>query len=570
MSKKFELPDKRTEPEYRVDEFVPQHVVPLSDLRDGCDDLDEGLGLARTCLGKVAVPAWEGAAARVFEEYLGEVQGWIDVLRSVVEDTRTALSTAESAVEEAREDADRAVADLNAWQKEQATADEENENLLDRVLDLPDQLGRNGDFADAFGRAEGAQTDVVTALEALATALDAPDAAVAGARVPEPPSAVGLALAGLSPEERDALMLVFGEVDSALEGAGQTRAATEHIDDIPDAVGGSDDDKRDWLTTLAGLSPEELEYVLDHTDEDDIAALLGGLDPDTDREIYNALARSLPLDLQRRLADTDPNHYWHPATGQEGKYGWGDPDGIGTMPDGDTSELQQGGLGDCHVLASLAAMEQAQPGFLEGNVELNPNGTYTVTLYKDGEPIEVVVTPEFPFTVGADGELSDSAYAHDGTSGSEQVNLYTVYEKALAQVWGEVDPTGEGQSGYPGMDGGWPMDDMPVISDTEMDQNEPPSDLSYDDFTGAISDGRPVTLTTKFDPDVDDNPIYADDGDNQAVGGHVYYVIDVQGEPPDAVVTLGNPWGADLPGTGTLTLSWEEVQDQFHSVQVGR
>ncbi len=82
-------------------------------------------------------------------------------------------------------------------------------------------------------------------------------------------------------------------------------------------------------------------------------------------------------------------------------------------------DVEQGGLGDCYFMASLAALVENDPQFIRKNLRDNGNGTVTVRLYDDGNPFYVNVEK----TVVKD-QKNRAAYA----SGSLWVQMY---EKAL-------------------------------------------------------------------------------------------------------------------------------------------
>ncbi|MEP7088472.1 MAG: C2 family cysteine protease [Nocardioidaceae bacterium] len=576
----FTLPEKRWDRAYSAVEFIPQSDDVFARLTKDCDAIHDEADVAVRALSAVNVPAWKGAAAQVFLEYVAELASYSRTLREVAIETRDQVEACRRAIVAATADAGSATTALNKAQDDMRTLTGDDgtglSGVLHKTLDLPQRLGIEHRFGQAFAAANQAGQDALDAMNRLAAGLDHPDATISALRAPEPPSVLGsLLFHHLPPDQIPLLQALFGPVDAALEAHGATGRAQDALDAAQSALDGGDDDKQAYLDGLGSLSPQELAYVLDHLDEDDVAALLGSLDPKTDRETYNRIAEVAPAELLARLGDTDPNHYWHPYTGQGGKFGWEVPTGLlpGQVPTGDPSTLQQGMLGDCHVLASLAAAERANPGFLQDHVQANANGSYTVTLYKDGKPIQVVVTAEFPFTLNADGTRGQGAYAHGSLDNDQtwtsDATLYMIYEKALAQTWGETDPNHDGRSGYEGMNGGWPQHDMPVITGHQMDNLDSGS-VTIDQIRSGLDGHQPVTVTTLFEPGAGSDPLYAGDNVNQAIAGHEYYVIAVNGTPPDATVVLANPWGAELPGTGTITLSWAELQHSTTSVQIGK
>jgi Calpain family cysteine protease len=576
----FTLPDKRWDPPYAVTDFIPQSEDVFERLAKDCDGISEEADLAARVLTGISVPQWKGAAKVVFMEYVDQLATYTRTLGSVADETCAKVKTCGRSITSALGDAQGAVTALNKAQQDRRDLTKDDKGglggLLDKLEDVPKKLSTEADLDTAYKHALQAGDEALTAMSRLAAALDPVDATVSALRAPEPPSSFwSVVFDHVPPDQLPLLQALFGPVGDALAGEGVTANAQAALDRAQAALGGSPEDKKKYLTSLTSLSPKELAYVLDHMDEDDVAALLGSLDPKKDRAVYNKLAMAAPAELLTRLGDTDPNHYWHPYTGQGGKLGWEVPTGMlpGQVPTGDPSTLQQGGLGDCHVLSALAAAEKAHPGFLKDHVKANPNGTYTVTLYKDGKPMDVVVTAEFPFTLNPDGTRGSGAYSHSATNQDQtwtgNETLYMIYEKALAQTWGETDPNGDGRTGYDGMNGGNSAHDMPVITGTQMNDIGS-SGISSDDIKKGLDGHKPVTVGTLSEGDASGNPLYAADGNNQLIPGHAYYVLSVTGTGPDAKVVLANPWGAQLPGTGTVTLTLSELQHGTTSVQIGK
>lgn len=230
----------------------------------------------------------------------------------------------------------------------------------------------------------------------------------------------------------------------------------------------------------------------------------------------------------------------------------------GRLPTSSLDYLQQGGLGDCHFIATLGAVESTNPGWLISHVHANPNGSYTVTPYKNGQPVDVVVTPDVPCLNDQYGAAYRPVYV---TSPS----IFALYEKALAQTDSELGPGH--RTGYDGMIGGWSNKDMAAILGHEG-SFKVAADVSARDVERALHDHEAVTVST---PEYDDKP---DVGANQSiVGVHQYYVQSVDTNAHSPTVTIVNPWGrANDPtraANGTITLTWPQLQKYTDRVQMG-
>jgi hypothetical protein len=57
--------------------------------------------------------------------------------------------------------------------------------------------------------------------------------------------------------------------------------------------------------------------------------------------------------------------------------------GQKTVGGADPSDVKQGALGDCYLLAALAAVAKTNPALIERMISDNGDGTYNVTIYED-------------------------------------------------------------------------------------------------------------------------------------------------------------------------------------------
>jgi hypothetical protein len=276
-----------------------------------------------------------------------------------------------------------------------------------------------------------------------------------------------------------------------------------------------------------------------HDQRDTFESLvLASVDPDT----LARLMANMPLlqpNLHTKYLDHDYSGFqwsWQAAGGP--LFGPGGPDPL--------SDVNQGDDGDCWFLAGVGAIALTNPAVIEQNVHPNPNGTYTVTFYRDGRPVQITVTGDLPS--GTKGTAGVTPYAHSGPNGSSWV---AIYEKAYAELRG----------GYSRIDGGFGDTSLADVSGRPATRGSP-SDYSLSDIQSRIHQGYAITAGSNSD----DNPWWnfwdhpeRMDG-NQVVTNHEYYVqsVDTNAHPP--TITVVNPWGAGGGAPHLVTLT----EDQFH------
>lgn len=218
----------------------------------------------------------------------------------------------------------------------------------------------------------------------------------------------------------------------------------------------------------------------------------------------------------------------------------------------DPRNIDQGSLADCWFLASLGAVAAQDPQWLQDHISYDSEaGTYTVTFYDDGEPVDVTIDDDF--TPSGSGDANGNP------------SWATVYEKAAAVFMGgdytdvEYDSAAQGLEMITGQD-----------SDTDGSGANPfdgPPD--FDDMQGALDEGRPVVAFANTNRDY----IPWDGPEDSSVVANHMYVVD--GVNEDGEIVLINPWG---PGGGTIDgdkkpgeikLTPEEFESSFQSVTYG-
>lgn len=241
----------------------------------------------------------------------------------------------------------------------------------------------------------------------------------------------------------------------------------------------------------------------------------------------------------------------------------GEGDGSDIHP----SDVRQGSIGDCYLLASLAAIAQQNPEAIRRMIRANEDGTYTVTLYQHHsplafweprfEPVEVTVTPDFPTRNGA------PVFAHPGdASGGEQELWVMLIEKAYAQS----------HSSYGAIEGGFGSDAMQHLTGAPSEWHLPQA-VSFSDLADHFEAGHAMTASSLADLrlevgelslDIPDftrsNPLYQG---NALHASHEYYVSGI--DRAAQTISLRNPWGWQEP---EITLTFEQFRQSFRRISV--
>lgn len=178
-------------------------------------------------------------------------------------------------------------------------------------------------------------------------------------------------------------------------------------------------------------------------------------------------------------------------------------------------DVRQGALGDCYLLAALAALAHEHPGAIRRLITDHGNGTYTVHLPTG----DVTVDDQLPVVV--DEQLSPT-YAQPAPSGA----LWpAIIEKAAAVASG---------GSYEMIDGlVWPGNSFDLISTTagSIGRIREPAleDGDVDALQAAVEQGRPAVALSSA---------------GFGMGGaHAWTVVAVTGTGSSTRVTLRNPWG---------------------------
>ena len=204
-------------------------------------------------------------------------------------------------------------------------------------------------------------------------------------------------------------------------------------------------------------------------------------------------------------------------------------------------DVQQGQIGDCWVLASLAAVADRDPLAIWSMITPNGNGTYTVRFIEpNGTPDYVTVDDELP----SGGSIFASVtHANPGSSNSSELWVALV-EKAYAQENSEgwLPSNNPGSDSYQAINYIFSNDGPAygTVGVLSAITGSPTSSPGVNPGTLGTDwlNGDPVVLGTPDSPQVSINGV-------NIVEGHVYAVIGYNPATSSAPAqfTLFSPWG---------------------------
>jgi len=324
---------------------------------------------------------------------------------------------------------------------------------------------------------------------------------------------------------------------------------------------------------LIGLNGTEAEAVLGALSDDELTTLdryftyrpapIGARGPwpatlsdDQRIALTNAIFPGMGTDMLIKLGEKvpslqpiDSNSEDRDKDFQKGlHYKW-----VGGEPIPDTvspEDLNQGDLGDCWFLASLGAEVRADPRFAAKHILDNGNGTYTVTLYRDGKAVPVTVDANLPVN-----QDDYTVFSHNPSGSS--ANWVQIYEKAFAQLNGSYGAT----------EGGWGDVGMTDVSGQHSTRHDE-DDLSFSQIKGDLDSGKPVTVGSGTHHS-GFLWLHSDETfpDTDVVTAHEYVVMGV--DPDKHTITLRNPWGQGSSVKPDLVLTEDQFHDMFREVSVG-
>jgi hypothetical protein len=229
-------------------------------------------------------------------------------------------------------------------------------------------------------------------------------------------------------------------------------------------------------------------------------------------------------------------------------------------------DVNQGQLGDCWFVATLAEVALQDPSAIESMIKINHNGTYGVRFFVDGVADYVTVNRELPT---ADEPLWKNGSDLKFANGAPGTPLWAeLVEKAFAQLNAEPDAVhgdtlGKAANAYVGIDDGYPQKALAEITGQTSDWYGSDK-LVFDaaKIGAALDSGEEVELVA---------PKGAEDYNNHLVDDHIFSVIGYDASTEE--FTLRNPWGSRAEAEAspmTFNMSAHQLADAGCSMWVAQ
>lgn len=221
-------------------------------------------------------------------------------------------------------------------------------------------------------------------------------------------------------------------------------------------------------------------------------------------------------------------------------------------------DVTQKYLGDCYLIAAMAAVAHTRPDLIEGAFKKRSDGTYDVTLYQPkGRGFEKT-------TVRIDADLPHNDWYHlTYASGADERELWpALLEKAVAQKAGS----------YGAIEAGVPGDAMSMFTGKTAEMVDfraagVKADQVFEQLSAAVKDGRPATASTFGESS---NAKYTNSG---LYADHAYSVWGTEVKGGVKYVQLRNPWGESEPANngrddGIFKMELSQFMKMFANAEI--
>jgi hypothetical protein len=216
--------------------------------------------------------------------------------------------------------------------------------------------------------------------------------------------------------------------------------------------------------------------------------------------------------------------------------------GAGDQGAVDPNDVKQGALGNCYLMAGMAAVARANPSAIEKLIKDKGDGTFDVTLYLRksayGRPT--------PVTVNIDGRLASKyagspIYAGIGDAeGGKQEMWAPLIEKALAQQKGSYDKISGGNIAKDGFNFGGATELLTGKIENYYNMDRLDEDDALLTVAAALESKKPVTADTR---NIEGDEALTKEATSKNVyWNHAYAPVSVDLE--GRTINLQNPWGS--------------------------
>jgi hypothetical protein len=245
------------------------------------------------------------------------------------------------------------------------------------------------------------------------------------------------------------------------------------------------------------------------------------------------------------------------------------------------TDVDQGALGDCYFLASVASLAQRNPSAIEQMIKDNGNDTYSVTFYKSSkngtfQPVTVTVDGKIPELKDSNG-TEEPVYA-DSPDAKEI--WPDIIEKAYAKLRNGYRTIGEG---------GAEADAMAALTGkaaTSYGVSPQSAQSLFNSLRSAIAGGKLTAVGSFSNADLKKNlarlnaegaatlPASTTYDKLGLVDDHVYTILGVTDDNGQQMIQLRNPWGTQGyqgqgNSNGEFEMPFRDFAQLFQEVSIG-
>ncbi len=229
----------------------------------------------------------------------------------------------------------------------------------------------------------------------------------------------------------------------------------------------------------------------------------------------------------------------------------------------DPNDVAQGALGDCYLIAGMAAVARADPEAIRKLIKDNGDGTFDVTLYirtsRYGRPRPVTKTVDSRLAVKSTGR---PLYANTGDKEGGEVEIWTaLIEKTLAQHKGSYDLISGGNINSDGFVFGGATELLTGGYENYQQVDGIDNDDILLTIAVALEDKKPVVASTR---NIEGEEALT----REANAKNVYWNHAYAPESVDldrGTITLQNPWGS----SHVTDLKVEDFRRYYKAIRVG-